>query len=91
MLKAVWLYGLPRLSNEGLLTDQYIATIKDRITVLKQVSRTLDHAGYSMDASLMNHLIGNLLSDVKIAERQASNPYRQETRQSGLGCRSASE
>ena len=75
VLKAVWLYGLPRLSNEGLLTDQQIATIKDRITVLKQVSRTLDHAGYSTDASLMNHLIGNLLSDVKIAERQASNPY----------------
>jgi len=75
-LRYVYLMGLPQNSNpDFLLTQQQIGAINDRIALLRQVSSNLNQAGERSDVPLISHMIGDLLFRVKVAERQASNPY----------------
>jgi RHS repeat-associated protein len=74
--RAAYLTGMPRVLDrpEYLLTDDQLATVKARLALLQSLYQSLANSR-SRDASLILHIIGDLRSEVKIAERQASKPY----------------
>jgi RHS repeat-associated protein len=74
--RTMYLGGMPQNSNpDFLLTNDQIAIIKDRITMLQKLSKTFTQAGEYRDASLISHLIGDLEFRVKMAEVQGNKPY----------------
>jgi RHS repeat-associated protein len=62
---------LPRWDPEGPpITPTQRGKIKDRIDVLRDIIHKLNDAGDTTDASIITHMIGGLLFDIKMGEKQ---------------------
>jgi len=66
------------LPEDGqVLTDDEIDQIERRITLMRQVMKTADAKGDNIDAGVLAHLIGDLMSRVKMNERLKWNALPQ--------------